>query len=647
MTVEANNPISGPFIGNGLTTRFPRSFSISDASHVVVILNGVVEVSGYTVLDPDEVSGDVEFNIAPDQGVEIFLTRSTPIRQDTDYSAQGAVSPEQIESDIDYRTRVEQENKRDIERSVRLPIGQSGGELSLIPADHIPVGDGQGNLVDGGPIVTERVVFSGSSRDLDFFLDRQSAEAAEIDDSYNAILVAGSVFVRDPQGTAIVTFDGSRWTPKGQAYLSHWGAVQDDDTPEVKLANAQALRNALNATQHLIIDTDGPFHITTTTPFLLRRGQTIQGFGMPTTAQNGVDDGGSKLIIDGSGPAAFASRNPAISLIQFSLSNLAIRVDGPFEHILDLQDMIGCNLAFLDLEGTDMNINGIRANKAQPVSWRNDINTVRIRIPTGSLGRPWDVGFGDSDIYALTLGGGTGSFDRSTGNNNYQGGLWNNSSDAAMTFTGQQGVGLNGLMTGVVVEENLGVDIRINADNNTDLSLNAYMRIANCTFRSNVSAIELINETGSVRRGINIVGNNFTGSVQRAIDYDPSKWDSLRIEGNSYRNVDQDRINQGRGLLNNVTINGAGSIEFISSRMRVGTFNASISDDLNTITGGSDGDTLILQTITDGTRVITLRDGVGNLSLSGDCILTNRADKITLMYDQETGLWHELSRSIK
>lgn len=126
MTVETSDIIAGPFIGNGVTTSFPRNFSISDPSHVQVTLNGVLKESGYLVVDPDLTSASIEFDSPPAAGVVIIITRNTPIRQSTDYSSQGSVSPVQIEDDLDYRTRVEQENRRDADRALKFPFGVTG-----------------------------------------------------------------------------------------------------------------------------------------------------------------------------------------------------------------------------------------------------------------------------------------------------------------------------------------------------------------------------------------------------------------------------------------------------------------------------------------------------------------------------------------
>ena len=150
MTIEASTVISGPYTGNGVTTNFSRTFSVGDGDHVVVQVDGVAVASGYTVNTPESFPADVVFDTAPASGVEIILTRTTPQVQNTDYSAQGSVSPEQIESDLDYRTRVEQEAQRDLDRSIKAALGSSGVVFVGAAVNEFLIINADGNIAGGG-----------------------------------------------------------------------------------------------------------------------------------------------------------------------------------------------------------------------------------------------------------------------------------------------------------------------------------------------------------------------------------------------------------------------------------------------------------------------------------------------------------------
>lgn len=88
----------------------------------------------------------------------------------------------------------------------------------------------------------------------------------------------------------------------------------------------------------------------------------------------------------------------------------------------------------------------------------------------------------------------------------------------------------------------------------------------------------------------------------------------------------------------------AGVVTSTRSHHAVDTEAAAATDDLDTITatGLTDGFVLVLRPA-DVTHVVTLKDGVGNLLLRGDCVLNATDRTITLLYDGTD--WRELARS--
>lgn len=88
----------------------------------------------------------------------------------------------------------------------------------------------------------------------------------------------------------------------------------------------------------------------------------------------------------------------------------------------------------------------------------------------------------------------------------------------------------------------------------------------------------------------------------------------------------------------------SGVITVTKSVHRIEPEALAATDDLVTINGGTDGDILILRSVSSG-RETTLKDGTGNLFLAGDFVLSNFHDSITLRYDALLSGWVELSRS--
>jgi hypothetical protein len=77
--------------------------------------------------------------------------------------------------------------------------------------------------------------------------------------------------------------------------------------------------------------------------------------------------------------------------------------------------------------------------------------------------------------------------------------------------------------------------------------------------------------------------------------------------------------------------------------LEVDTEAAAASDDLDTITGGKEGQVIILKA-TDDARTVVVKDSTGNLELSADMSLTHTEDTITL-YNKSGTSWRELARS--
>lgn len=110
--------------------------------------------------------------------------------------------------------------------------------------------------------------------------------------------------------------------------------------------------------------------------------------------------------------------------------------------------------------------------------------------------------------------------------------------------------------------------------------------------------------------------------------------------------IDHDNLFKNIKMLNlrdptELTISG-GEITVTQSFHTVDTEGDAASDDLDTISGGSEGDILIIARQAVG-RAIVVKDGTGNLALSGDFDLNANNDRLMLI---RTGSgWAELSRS--
>jgi hypothetical protein len=95
------------------------------------------------------------------------------------------------------------------------------------------------------------------------------------------------------------------------------------------------------------------------------------------------------------------------------------------------------------------------------------------------------------------------------------------------------------------------------------------------------------------------------------------------------------------GATTELTI-ASGVITITRSYHRIDTESDGASDDLDTISGGITGDTLVLRAENDA-RTVVVKDGTGNIQTAGDCTLDNVQDTITLIFDGTN--WLETARS--
>lgn len=100
----------------------------------------------------------------------------------------------------------------------------------------------------------------------------------------------------------------------------------------------------------------------------------------------------------------------------------------------------------------------------------------------------------------------------------------------------------------------------------------------------------------------------------------------------------------GKLILNDATelTIATGIVNVTQSHHEIDTEGEVATDDLDTVSGGSNGQILVLRAH-DNARTVVVKDGTGNLQLAGDMTLDNILDSLTLIFDGT--YWIELSRS--
>lgn len=199
MTVSSSTNRNGPYSGNGSTTVFARTFLVTDADHLKVYqtISGVTtEVSsGITKDGIGAASGNVTFDTAPAIGTTITLIRETPLTQETDYSAQGAVSTTQVETDLDLSAMRVQDQQESLGRTVKVPVSSALTDLELpAPVANAAIGwnaagDGMAN-VSGLPTAAMSASTDNAIMRYDAGTGGLQDSGATLDDSGNLSLPA-------------------------------------------------------------------------------------------------------------------------------------------------------------------------------------------------------------------------------------------------------------------------------------------------------------------------------------------------------------------------------------------------------------------------------------------------------------------------
>jgi hypothetical protein len=138
MPVGAYTPTSA--LGNGATTVFAYTFRIFQAADMQVLLDGVVQTSGYTVSGINSpAGGSVTFSTAPAASVVVKLQRAMSYDRATDYQESGDLQAQTLDDDLDRAVMLIQQLRDILSRTPTLADGSTLSGAFGFPA---PVSDG-------------------------------------------------------------------------------------------------------------------------------------------------------------------------------------------------------------------------------------------------------------------------------------------------------------------------------------------------------------------------------------------------------------------------------------------------------------------------------------------------------------------------
>jgi hypothetical protein len=207
MTVSSDvNKIT--YAGNGSTQVFSVNYYFLADSHLQVVLittAGVETVqtltTNYTVTGAgNEAGGSITMLVAPPTGVSVVIQRVVPATQETDYLANDPFPAESHERALDKLTMLVQQNERENDRSLKIPLSAVPTTSTELPA---PVGNkllawnsNASAITNFDPadiitIVGQQTsygdVFTGNGVTTDFTLARSPGSVFGLDVSINGV----------------------------------------------------------------------------------------------------------------------------------------------------------------------------------------------------------------------------------------------------------------------------------------------------------------------------------------------------------------------------------------------------------------------------------------------------------------------------
>lgn len=147
MAVSTDNAFSGPYSANGVTTVFPFTFKAPTTAEVVaVVRNAIGEdvVPGpYSVSINGGNGGSVTFVDPPAVGLSIIPVLAPAFTQDLQFENGSAWLAEPVNEGYDRSALRDQALKRDVDRALKVPMGNEGRALTTSDRGVVGIFDGQ------------------------------------------------------------------------------------------------------------------------------------------------------------------------------------------------------------------------------------------------------------------------------------------------------------------------------------------------------------------------------------------------------------------------------------------------------------------------------------------------------------------------
>jgi len=166
------------YTASGSSDTFSYTFKVLGADQLVIKLDDVVQVSGFSVTGVgNDAGGTVVFTSNPAGGTIVEIIRSTPATRSTDYAPNGDLAEEVLDADFDRAYMALQEMQEQVDRTMQLPRGSTGSlDLDELVSDAFLRVNSAGNAITQVNVLTPSGSFTVSPF-AETLLDDVSASA--------------------------------------------------------------------------------------------------------------------------------------------------------------------------------------------------------------------------------------------------------------------------------------------------------------------------------------------------------------------------------------------------------------------------------------------------------------------------------------
>jgi hypothetical protein len=144
--IQSDDPVGGPYIGNGVTTTFAYGIPVLAKTELIVTLTEIATEDETTLIvdtdytvngvgSDDDADWDITYPVSGSPMASthrLVITPNIPLLQETDFANNGGFLPENHTAAFDRLTVIAQQQQAELDRAVKVTVGSTTDPNDLI-----------------------------------------------------------------------------------------------------------------------------------------------------------------------------------------------------------------------------------------------------------------------------------------------------------------------------------------------------------------------------------------------------------------------------------------------------------------------------------------------------------------------------------